>query len=154
MIIKSTGEDAYFAASNSAKGFFSYYKECFDTPRIRHLYAIKGGPGTGKSRFMREVAECGEGAGWQCEYIYCSSDPDSLDGLFVAIGHAPENQAFANVTTLNEWGYIVSDERCLTDTDGIFVAGDCRTKSIRQITTATADGAVAALAACRYLDSI
>ena len=77
-----------------------------------------------------------------------------LDGLFVAIGHAPENQAFKNVTTLNEWGYIVADESCLTGTDGIFVAGDCRTKSIRQVTTATADGAVAALAACRYIDNM
>ena len=78
----------------------------------------------------------------------------SLDGLFVAIGHAPENGAFKNVTTLNEWGYIVADESCLTGTEGIFVAGDCRTKSIRQVTTATADGAVAALAACRYIDNL
>ena len=78
----------------------------------------------------------------------------SLDGLFVAIGHAPENTAFANLTALNEYGYIIADEQCLTDTDGIFVAGDCRTKAIRQITTATADGAVAALAACRYIDSM
>ena len=77
-----------------------------------------------------------------------------LDGLFVAIGHAPENEAFKNLTALNEYGYIVSDEACLTDTEGVFVAGDCRTKSIRQITTATADGAVAALAACRYIDSL
>ena len=49
-------------------------------------------------------------------------------------------------------GYIISDENCGTDTDGIFVAGDCRTKAIRQVVTATADGASAALAACRYLD--
>ena len=77
-----------------------------------------------------------------------------VDGLFVAIGNAPENEPFKNLTALNEYGYIVSDEACLTDTDGVFVAGDCRTKSIRQITTATADGAVAALAACRYIDSL
>ena len=78
----------------------------------------------------------------------------AVDGVFIAIGHAPENGAFEEHTALDKYGYIVSDERCLTDTDGIFVAGDCHTKSIRQITTATADGAVAALAACRYLDSI
>ena len=77
-----------------------------------------------------------------------------VDGLFVAIGHAPENQAFSGITALDEYGYIAADERCLTDTAGIFVAGDCRTKAIRQITTATADGAVAALAACRYIDSM
>ena len=78
----------------------------------------------------------------------------SVEGLFVAIGQQPENQCFANLTALNESGYIVADEACLTDTDGVFVAGDCRTKSVRQITTATADGAVAALAACRYVDAL
>lgn len=78
----------------------------------------------------------------------------ALDGLFVAIGHVPENDAFAGVAKLDEHGYIISDEGCLTTTSGIFVAGDCRTKAIRQITTATADGAVAALAACRYIDSL
>lgn len=75
-----------------------------------------------------------------------------VNGLFVAIGQAPENECFTNVTALNEAGYILADERCLTDTEGIFVAGDCRTKQVRQITTATADGAVAALAAVRYLE--
>ena len=83
MIMRSTHEDAYFAASNSAKGFFSYYKECFDNSRIKHLYAIKGGPGTGKSYFLRRVARQGEELGWKCEYIYCSSDPDSLDGVIL-----------------------------------------------------------------------
>lgn len=78
----------------------------------------------------------------------------ALDGLFVAIGHVPENDAFSDVARLDERGYIISDEDCLTATSGIFVAGDCRTKAIRQITTATADGAVAALAACRYIDSL
>ena len=78
----------------------------------------------------------------------------SLDGLFVAIGHVPENAPFSSVTRLDKNGYIMSDEACTTGTDGIFVAGDCRTKSVRQITTATADGAVSALAACRYIDSI
>ena len=76
-----------------------------------------------------------------------------VDGIFVAIGQKPENKPFENLTKLNDYGYIISDEACLTDTKGIFVAGDCRTKTVRQITTATADGAVAALAACRYLDN-
>ena len=77
-----------------------------------------------------------------------------LDGMFVAIGQAPENDAFKNLTALNDYGYIIADESCLTDTDGIFVAGDCRTKKIRQVTTASADGAIAALAACRYIDGL
>lgn len=76
----------------------------------------------------------------------------TVDGLFVAIGHAPENGAFTNVTKLDEYGYVVADERCFTDTEGVFVAGDCRTKAVRQVATATADGAVAALAACRYIE--
>ena len=79
-----------------------------------------------------------------------------VDAMFVAIGQKPENEPFSSVVTLNEYGYIVSDEACVPDASeaGIFVAGDCRTKSIRQVTTATADGAVAALAACKLIDSL
>ena len=76
------------------------------------------------------------------------------DGLFVAIGLVPENGAFAELADLNDWGYFDSDESCTTKSPGIFVAGDCRNKEIRQITTASADGAVAALAACRYIDML
>ena len=75
-----------------------------------------------------------------------------VSGLFVAIGHVPDNEAFASVLTLNNSGYAVADERCITSTPGVFVAGDCRTKSVRQLTTAVADGATAALAACEWLD--
>ncbi len=78
----------------------------------------------------------------------------AFDGMFIAIGQAPENEYFKNVTALDNYGYIISDENCLTDTAGVFVAGDCRTKKIRQVTTAAADGAVAALAACRYVDGL
>ncbi len=75
-----------------------------------------------------------------------------VDGLFVAIGLEPDNEKFSSVAALNEWGYFDCDESCVTNTPGVFAAGDCRSKKIRQITTATADGAVAALAACRYID--
>lgn len=75
-----------------------------------------------------------------------------VDGLFVAIGLEPDNDKFSSVAALNEWGYFDCDESCVTNTPGVFAAGDCRSKKIRQITTATADGAVAALAACRYID--
>ena len=80
----------------------------------------------------------------------------TVDGIFVCIGQVPENDAFAGVVTLNDRGYVVADEACLPTSTipGVFVAGDCRTKAIRQVTTATADGAVAALAACRYLDGL
>ncbi len=77
-----------------------------------------------------------------------------VDGVFVAIGQEPENQPFANVAELNDYGYIVAGETCETGTPGVFVAGDCRTKAIRQIVTASGDGAVAAVAACKYVDNL
>ncbi len=77
----------------------------------------------------------------------------SLNGLFVAIGLEPKNSAFSENASLDKDGYFDSDESCLTKTSGIFVAGDCRKKGVRQITTASADGATAALAACRYIDN-
>ena len=74
-----------------------------------------------------------------------------LDGLFVAIGLIPQNEEFSDIITLDERGYVASGEECLTNVPGIFVAGDCRQKKIRQVATAAADGAVAALAACSYI---
>ncbi len=75
----------------------------------------------------------------------------TVDGMFVAIGLIPQNEAFAELIKLNKFGYVEADESCLTTADGVFVAGDCRTKSIRQVATAAADGAVAALAACNFI---
>lgn len=76
----------------------------------------------------------------------------NVDGLFVAIGLIPQNDIFANVLKLNAYGYADVDESCRADTKGIFVAGDCRSKRIRQVATACADGAIAALAACDYVE--
>lgn len=73
------------------------------------------------------------------------------DGLFVAIGLIPENGIFKAICDLDERGYFAADESTVTKTAGIFVAGDCRRKNVRQVTTACADGAAAALAACSYL---
>ena len=78
----------------------------------------------------------------------------SCDGLFVAIGLIPENEAFAGLADLTDYGYFDADEQCTTKTPGIYVAGDCRSKNVRQLTTAVADGATAALAACRYIDAL
>ncbi len=77
----------------------------------------------------------------------------ALDGVFVAIGLEPCNKPFEHVAKLNPYGYFDTDENCATETAGLFVAGDCRSKNIRQIATAIADGATAALGACRYLDN-
>ena len=75
------------------------------------------------------------------------------DGVFVAVGLEPQNTPFADWIALDARGYADSDEGCTTVTPGIFVAGDCRSKRIRQVTTAAADGAVAALAACDWIDT-
>lgn len=72
-------------------------------------------------------------------------------GLFVAIGQMPENNEFINVVDLDKGGYIEAKEDCKTKTKGIFTAGDCRTKKVRQLATAASDGAIAALAACEYI---
>jgi len=74
------------------------------------------------------------------------------DGTFLAVGLVPENGPFSNLAKLNNWGYFDSSEDCTTQTPGLFVAGDCRSKTIRQVVTAASDGAIAAMAACRYLD--
>lgn len=74
-------------------------------------------------------------------------------GLFVAIGQVPNNGAFANLADL-EKGYFVCDENMATKTAGLFVAGDCRVKTVRQLTTACADGAIAATSACNYLQTL
>jgi thioredoxin reductase (NADPH) len=78
----------------------------------------------------------------------------ALDGMFVAIGLVPENDAFSDVANLTANGYFDATEACATKTPGVFVAGDCRAKAIRQVATAISDGAVAALAACRYIDAL
>lgn len=79
-----------------------------------------------------------------------------VDGVFVAIGQIPENEPFADNVALNEYGYIISGEDCKPQnaTTGIFTAGDCRTKAIRQVATAVSDGAIAALSACRLVDGM
>lgn len=75
-----------------------------------------------------------------------------VDGVFVAIGQMPDNEAFSSFVELDEKGYVIAGEDCITKFPGVFVAGDCRTKKVRQLATAVADGAVAALAAVEYLN--
>ena len=74
-----------------------------------------------------------------------------VKGLFVAVGQSPQTRAFASLAQTDKAGYLVAGENCESSAPGIFIAGDCRTKEIRQLTTAAADGAVAALAACNYI---
>ncbi len=76
-----------------------------------------------------------------------------IPAVFVAIGQIPDNKAFTNLVDIDDMGYIISDESCKTKTEGLYVAGDCRTKAIRQVATAVGDGAIAATNACLYLES-
>ncbi len=77
-----------------------------------------------------------------------------IPAVFIAIGQVPDNKAYTNVVDLDKDGYIIADETCKTKTEGLFVAGDCRTKAVRQVATAVADGAVAATNASIYLESL
>lgn len=77
-----------------------------------------------------------------------------VQGVFVAIGQMPDNEAFADAVDLDPSGYVDAGEDCLTKTPGVFTAGDCRTKKVRQLATAAADGAAAALAAAGYINNL
>lgn len=72
----------YFLGGNTAAGFYSCYHH-FCTPEEGFLYVIKGGPGCGKSSFMRKIGAAAEKKGYDVEHVLCSGDPDSLDGIFI-----------------------------------------------------------------------
>lgn len=78
----------------------------------------------------------------------------AVDGLFVAVGQQPANEPFKELVKLTEQGYVEAGEDCLTSAPGVFAAGDCRHKQVRQLATAAGDGAVAGLAAVNYLDNL
>ena len=104
-------------------------------------------------QILRLLSENGELSGVEIENRESGEKTTILcNGLFVAIGLIPENDPFQSLAALNDYGYFDSDESCTTKTPGIFVAGDCRSKAVRQVTTAAADGTIAALAACRYIN--
>ncbi len=76
-----------------------------------------------------------------------------VGGMFVSVGQIPQNEFLKNLIKLNENEYILSDDDCHTNIEGIFAAGDCRDKKIRQLTTATNDGTIAAIEAIKYIDN-
>ena len=117
----------------------------FSRPNVEKRTGVKITALNTEGGALRSVTVMPQGGG--------ASEDVACDGLFVAIGLIPENGAFDNLADLNQWGYFDSGETCDTRTPGVFVAGDCRSKAVRQLTTAAADGAVAALAACRYIDA-
>ena len=90
--------------------------------------------------------------------VFQRSDGQKLEiktkALFVAIGQVPNNSIYKELVELSQEGYIIADENLKTKTPGLFVAGDCRTKKVRQLTTACSDGAIAATNASTYLQSL
>ena len=75
-----------------------------------------------------------------------------VSGLFVALGRLPDTQVLVGLAPLDENGYVISDEKmAVSETPGLFIAGDCRIKSVCQLTTAVSDGTIAAISACEYL---
>lgn len=73
--------------------------------------------------------------------------------MFVSIGQEPHHPFLPEDIKLDSYGYIITDDDCKTNVEGIFAAGDCRSKKIRQLTTATNDGTIAAISACNYLEN-
>ncbi len=89
--------------------------------------------------------------------LVCRDDDGAVtyldcDAVFVAIGQEPRNGDFADLVQLDANGYIAAGEDCQTSCDGVFAAGDCRTKSVRQCATAVGDGAIAGFYAARFAD--
>ena len=74
-----------------------------------------------------------------------------VTGLFVSIGRLPDTEPFRDLITVDEQGFFLTDEHCATNVPGVWAAGDCRQKAVRQLTTAAADGTIAAINACRYI---
>ena len=98
------------------------------------------------------VTESGQLTGLNLKSDDGTEQTIAVDGAFLAVGLQPENKPFEHLVDLNAWGYFDVDEHCATKTPGLFVAGDCRSKYIRQVVTAAGDGAIAAMGACRFLD--
>lgn len=149
-------EDAQFLSNYCNKVYVIHRRDSF-RGEIKHVEALKSKPNVefildtnvtkliGEERL--EAIEVGnKKTGGKREI--------SVAGVFVAIGQIPDNEAFDELIATDDYGYIEAGEDCKTGTEGIYVAGDCRTKTVRQLTTAAADGAVAALAACEYLQSV
>ena len=77
-----------------------------------------------------------------------------VDGVFISVGYLPDSAPYKDVVNLDDRGYIIADESCQTNVDGIFARGDIRTKELRQIVTAISDGANAITGVEKYLNKI
>ena len=100
------------------------------------------------------MASDGRLSGVKLAFIDAPAREIEVSGLFVAIGHKPSTDAFNDLVEQDEDGYVIAGEDCKTSFEGVFVAGDVRRKSLRQLVTATADGAQAATSAIDFLGNL
>lgn len=155
-------QDALFLAGGCAKVYLIHRRDTF-RGEARWVELLRNAPNvefildtvvTGLEAGNEDFAEASAGltALWLENRRVGEKRRLPVDGLFVAVGQAPANEAFAGLLPLDGAGYIIAGEDCRTPAPGVFAAGDCRAKEVRQLTTAAADGAVAATAACRWTD--
>lgn len=144
-------EDAAFLSGYCEKVYLIHRREEFrgEEKRVRELQVKEN-----VEFLLNKTVQALEGdkvlqAVVLCDKISGEVSRLEVSGLFVAVGQIPETEVFAKLVEIDKNGYIVAGEDCRTNVDGIFAAGDCRTKTVRQLTTAAADGAVAALAAAQ-----
>ena len=146
-------EDAMFLSNYCSKVYVIHRREGFrgEPKTLEALQAKENVEFVLNATVSRLVGEPKLSAVEVTDKLTGESRSIPVEGLFIAIGQEPENRGFENVVALDPLGYISAGEDCSTGTPGIFTAGDCRTKAVRQLTTAASDGAVAALAACSYI---
>ncbi|MBE5763631.1 MAG: FAD-dependent oxidoreductase [Clostridiales bacterium] len=148
-------EDALYLADIAEKVYLIHRRDGFrgEEENVKSLKAREN------VEFVLNSRVVGLNADKRLESIDVLNNDGSLrtievKGLFVAVGRIPENQNFAKVVNLDSAGYAIAGEDCLTNTKGIFVAGDNRVKNVRQLVTATADGAVAVNEAVKYINNL
>ena len=146
-------EDALYLTALAAKVYVIHRRDAFrgDSSTVEKLKAKENLEFVLNSRVTRLISED------KLKGIEVTDNTGAvkvldIDGLFVAVGRTPENSPFASLIDLDDAGYAKASENCRTRTPGIFVAGDNRTKEVRQLVTAAADGAAAAGEAIKYLD--
>ena len=124
------------------RGEENYVKELKSQENVEMIYNSHITKLDGKDKMNKIILENRDGIETELE----------IDGLFIAIGRVPETQAFSSMINVDKNGYVISLENCHTNIEGIFVAGDNRTKELRQLVTATSDGAISATQAIKYIN--
>ena len=149
-------EDALYLADLAKQVYLIHRRDSFrgDDTNVRRLMERENVEIIYNANVTRLIAEKRLKAIEVTDKLDGSVRTIELNGLFVAVGRVPENQNFANLVPLDEAGYVLAGEDCHTPTPGVFVAGDNRAKALRQLVTATADGAMAATEALKYLGTL